>query len=132
MKHRDKMNVLESPKSDETELVPISSNKINIQGRIFTKNGIFRFLMDPGFSGQKLFSKKIKTKVVFTRGNFLKKRLMKSTRLINDFCIFYGRYRWTENRNHFHLVRKIFKYEGLVGSSGANMELCRGPIKIAN
>ena len=43
MKHRDKMNVLESPKSDETELVPISSNKINIQGRNFTKNGYLWF-----------------------------------------------------------------------------------------
>ena len=43
MKHRDKMNVLESPKSDETELVPISSNKINIQGGNFTKINVRHF-----------------------------------------------------------------------------------------
>ena len=67
------MNVLESPKSDETELVPISSNKINIQGRIFTKNGIFRFLMDPGFSGQKLFSKKNQNKGCLYQRHFFKK-----------------------------------------------------------
>ena len=71
MKHRDKMNVLESPKSDETELVPISSNKINIQGRNFTisqkKTGYFWHLF---MVSKKAFFEKIKTKAVFTRGDF--------------------------------------------------------------
>ena len=38
MKHRDQRILdksLDSPKSDETELVPISSNKANIQGTVF-------------------------------------------------------------------------------------------------
>lgn len=63
MKHRDKMNVLESPKSDETELVPISSNKINIQGSNFTKKNWlfldFLILNDP----KKPFSKKSKQRL---------------------------------------------------------------------
>lgn len=61
MKHRDKMNVLESPKSDETELVPISSNKINIQGRNFTisqKKCFFGMFL---WSLKSVFRKKIKT-----------------------------------------------------------------------
>ena len=81
MKHRDKMNVLESPKSDETELVPISSNKINIQGRNFTKKklvifGIFLW------SPKKRFSKKSKQRLSLPGAIFLKWFLMKSLWLI--------------------------------------------------
>ena len=89
------MNVLESPKSDETELVPISSNKINIQGRnftIFTKKlvifGIFLW------SPKKAFFEKIKTKAVFTRGDFFKMVFNEVTlvNLLNDICICYRQY----------------------------------------
>ena len=80
MKHRDKMNVLESPKSDETELVPISSNKINIQGWNFTKKMViygFFISNDP-----KSFFRKNQNKSCLYQRRFLKWFLMKSLRLI--------------------------------------------------
>ena len=92
MKHRDKMNVLESPKSDETELVPISSNKINIQGRNFTKKMViygFFFNSDP----KKLFSKKSKQKLSLPEAIFkMVFNEVTSVNLLNDICIFYARY----------------------------------------
>ena len=80
MKHRDKMNVLESPKSDETELVPISSNKINIQGRNFTKKWLF--MVFSLVATQKSFFRKNQNKGCLYQGRFLKWFLMKSLRLI--------------------------------------------------
>ena len=57
MKHRDQRILdksLDSPKSDETELVPISSNKANIQGTAFHHSGpkllFLKFMLsDPKF-----------------------------------------------------------------------------------
>ena len=94
MKHRDKMNVLESPKSDETELVPISSNKINIQGRNFTISQKKKDFWHHFMVSKKAFFEKIKTKAVFTRGDFFKMVFNEVTlvNLLNDICIFYRRY----------------------------------------
>ena len=94
MKHRDKMNVLESPKSDETELVPISSNKINIQGRNFTisqkKLDIFGIFL---WSPKKRFSKKSKQRLSLP-GAIFKMVFNEVTlvNLLNDICICYRRY----------------------------------------
>ena len=83
MKHRDKMNVLESPKSDETELVPISSNKINIQGRNFTISQKKNWLFLASFYGlQKSVFRKNQNKGCLYQGRFLKWFLMKSLWLI--------------------------------------------------
>lgn len=82
MKHRDKMNVLESPKSDETELVPISSNKINIQGRNFTISQKKMFFWHVFMVSKKRFSKKNQNIGCLYQGRFLKWFLMKSPRLI--------------------------------------------------